>query len=373
MRGVLLLMMMVAHYTHLVSSHVQMIHQGHFMPVFDGEFFVFISGLVCAFAYQGTFAREGVGGCLRAVSRRVRWLYLYQVLATLLVLAVLNAAWPLVIYPEYTPSAQALSVQLLRVMTLSLQPRFLDILMLYMALMLFIPVALALLTRGRARLFFAVIIGCWLLAATGVDGAIYVHVTLPAVLVSHSGFVRGTFNPWSYALLFYGAFYLGFRFKQLGKERFTATIIVPRTDLFVAASVVNVGFAVLEVGKHVLGTPEWVYYPARDTISPVGLLSTVSASYMVYYLLVAKHRHRALQTLATWLRGVLTAPALVTIGSSSLFVYSIHGLIIMGGVAILTASGALGNRWATDVVVLASGMILWSLARFKKRHLPTLP
>lgn len=343
------------------------------MPVFDGEFFVFLSGLVCAFAYRGAFTRRGFWGCLRVVIRRVRWLYIYQIVATLLVLVILYATWPFTIYPEYTPPTESAVVQMLRVLTLSLQPRFLDILMLYMTLMLFIPVVLALLNSGHVRILFAILGGCWLIADCGLDAAVYQQIAFPAILVSHSGVIRGNFNPWSYALLFYGAFYLGWRFKEVGRDRFIRTVIVPDTRLFVISVVITLMLAVLEVGKRVIGTPMWVYNPPRDVISPMGLISTVTASYIVYYLLCAEHRHRTLQAIAVRLKAVLTIAPLVTIGSSSLFVYSVHGLLIMAGVATLTAGGWLGNRWATDVAVLSTGVALWALASLKRRYLPTLP
>ena len=167
-RGYLLIAMFIAHFNFTHWTPVIRFHHGNFSPVWDGEFFVLLSGFVCALSYLRPFSKGGMVACELAVLKRLRWVYLYQIIVALSMLYLFVSAWPMRLDSQYVPDLETpLFVQSLQVFTFAKQPLYLGILILYMMLMLFIPVGLWLLETTRTRLFFGILAACWLVAWAG--------------------------------------------------------------------------------------------------------------------------------------------------------------------------------------------------------------
>lgn len=379
-RGYLLLMMFLAHFSFTHWTPIIYLHHGSFSPVWDGEFFVLLSGFVCALAYQGAFTKGGAWACELAVLRRLRWVYLYQIAVAMLMVLLFWAALPIKL-GSHSPEALGKSVasaapigpQLLQTLTFAEQPPYLDILILYMMLMLFIPVALMLLSRRKLWLYWSILIGLWLVAHFKVDAAVF--VAFQRSMFNPEGYfaLRGFMNPFSYALIFYAGFYLGYRYKQVGHEEFIKSVLVPRMGIFIASLGIVGAFAIAELFKAPLGTPEAIYDPKRFQISPHGLIATAASAYAVYFLLAADNLPRPLSWISRLADWLFTLPVLVIVGQSSLFFYSLHTLGVFGSSYIIKATGMEGERPFILAMFAATTALLVALAYTKKRFLPALP
>lgn len=354
-RGFLLLTMYVAHchFAFLgegVSSSLQYLSFSTYLPAKSPDFFVFLSGFVCAIAYLGRFDRDGTGGVARIVLRRLRWLYTYQVAVTIIVVIVAWAVAPLPLFGSYHAPAGSPGALLLGILTFTVQPKNLDILLLYIVLMLFIPFAYGLLQARRTAAYAAFLAGAWLLAAaadrSGVASVVVVR-----------------FNPLSYAPLFYTGFFLGYRFRR--PEGAIATwLLRPSRRLLAIASMLVVGLVIWR------RTVE-VHTPVRDNhaLGIVAFVATIVVCGAVYQLLTQRDPSPAVVRITALARALLEAPILVLLGQSSLFVYSLHVLVIIPVAFAVLYGGA-----AVMLPAMTAGFALIVAATIaKRRWLPGLP
>lgn len=378
-RGYLLLMMFLAHFSFTHWTPIIYLHHGSFSPVWDGEFFVLLSGFVCALAYQGAFAKGGAWACELAVLRRLRWVYIYQIVVAMLMVLLFWAALPIQLgsqSPEAlgkTSFGGSIGHQLLQTLTFAEQPPYLDILILYMMLMLFIPVALILLSRRKFWAYWSILVGLWLVAHFRIDAAAF--EAFQHSVFDPAGYfaLRGFMNPLSYALIFYAGFYLGFRYKQVGHDEFIRSVLVPRMNLFLACLASIGAFALAELFRGPLGTPEAIFDPKRFQISPQGLIATAASAYAVYFLLASDSLPRPLSWIANLADWLFTLPVLVIVGQSSLFFYSLHTLGVFGSSYVIQVLGMQHDRPFILMTLAATAALLVALAYGKKRFLPTLP
>lgn len=370
-RGYLLVMMFVSHLTSVYGTPLFWFHHGEFSAVMDAEFFIPLSGFVCAISYARPFRRDGAGASALAVLKRLRWLYVYQVAVALMVFALVWAAWPdrLIngVAPDFETSGR---VQVLQVMTFARQPHYLDILLIYMVLMLFIPVAQLMFFKNRVRLFFGILITCWLFSRLGLDDQVLNLLYTQGVDTRPYFSLAGFFNPLSYALLFYGGFYLGHRFSEKGLAGFRANVVPVSARYFLIACVVIAGFAIADL---LPGVPDYIHSPARDRYSEVALCSTLAIAYAVYFLLNQSALPEPAASLRNLISGIFSLPALVMIGQNSLFFYSLHVVMVyLASYAI--ADWNLGdNLLAVLGVQIAAVASAFALTDRKKRLLPGLP
>lgn len=373
-RGYLLIAMFIAHFNFTHWTPVIRFHHGNFSPVWDGEFFVLLSGFVCALSYLRPFSKGGMVACELAVLKRLRWVYLYQIIVALSMLYLFVSAWPMRLDSQYVPDLETpLFLQSLQVFTFAKQPLYLGILILYMMLMLFIPVGLWLLETTRTRLFFGILAACWLVAAAGFDqavlGWIFAHVFDTRPFLS----LTGIFNPLSYAVIFYGGFYLGYRYKTEGWDHFKSSILPTSYPVFYAALAITVAFAVAEAGRGMLGSPEWLVEPKRRNVSGIGLISLAAISYIFYFLLNREDLAKPLMWARAVVDSVLRFPPLVMVGRNSLFVYSGHVVAVFTASYFILSNGFEDNRIVVMVVQICALAALLGAARLKKRYLPALP
>lgn len=370
-RGYLLVMMFVSHLTSVYGTPLFWFHHGEFSAVMDAEFFIPLSGFVCAISYARPFRRAGAGASALAVLKRLRWLYVYQVAVALIVFVLVRAAWPdrLIngVVPDFDTPA---GVQILQAMTFARQPYYLDILLVYMVLMLFIPVAQLLLFANRVRLFFGILISCWLFSRLGFDDQVLNQLYSHGVDTRPYFSLAGYFNPLSYALLFYGGFYLGHRFSEKGLTGFRADVVPVSFRYFVIAGVIIAGFAVADL---LPGVPDYFHSPERDRYSEVALCSTLAISYAIYFLLNRSGLGEPVASLRNILSGLFRLPALVMIGQNSLFFYSTHVVMVYLASYVIAFWNMGNNLLAVLGIQIAVIVTAFVVTALKKRLLPGLP
>ena len=373
-RGYLLLAMFVAHFNFTHWTPIIYLHHGGYTPVWDGEFFVLLSGFVCALSYGSVFQRTGFFGCFKAVIKRLRWVYLYHVIVAFTMLHFFIQAWPLQLDSLYKPDLETpLLIQSLQVFTFVKQPIYLGILLLYIVLMLFIPVAAWLLDRGKTFLFFGIIIVCWLAARLNIDAIAGAWFEQNIIDTSGMFALRSSFSPLSYALLFYGGYYLGYRYKRYGWDDFRQNILPLNYSWFFVAVAAIATFAVAELFREQLNSPTWLYEPNRAEISITGIMGTCAVSYAVYFLLNRKDLPFGLSIIQSIGEKILLHPLLVTVGQSSLFVYSAHVFAVFLPSYFIVATGHQGDRGVIVVVFFTALLALIGLAFVKRRYFPALP
>lgn len=369
-RGYLLSMMFLAHSAFVLSwFHVggilRNLHHHTFLAVWDAEFFVPLSGFVCALAYLGVFVREGWGATWRSILMRLRWVYLYHVVVATLIVLAKTLQGPL------TSDGGSMLYQFASILTFVNQPRYLDILMLYIALMLFMPFAFALLRTGRTFVFFAILIALWGVAELSLDQMVSEFVTKELFVWYHYFRLSGNFNPLSWALLFYAGFFIGYQMKTRGRE-FTHTYFKPDTRIF-AISVLTIAMVVtikLAVG---IGTRLLPPEGARHTISTQAFAVIAAVTYCFYYLLNRRTLPTGLAFLSKLLRSVLSFPPLVLLGQNSLFVYSFH-VIVVSFINVVANVGHQGSNTVLMVSLLIGCYLsIFAATLLKRRYLRTLP
>ena len=373
-RGYLLIMMYVAHFGFIHHTPVLNFHHGSFSAVWDGEFFVLLSGFVCALSYGGVFKREGLRACFMSILRRLRWVYLYQVLVSLLTLYLFYLAWPLQLSPEYTVDPNTFSLTTLaQVFTFVEHPPYLGILILYIVLMLFIPVAAWLLHHQQQPLFFAIIIGCWICATHGFDARMISWFQNNLFDPSQIFSLRDYFNPLSYAIVFYGGYYLGHVYKRDGQAAFRKNTLPLSSSAFALSIGVMIVFAVAELFRAELGTPIWFYDPTRDNITITGLLDTAAMAYVVYFLLAKENLPLPLEKVREFFDMVLKSHILVAVGQSSLFVYSAHVIVVFLSSYFILSAGYQNDPIMITMSLCLSVWFLIVLSLCKRQYLPSLP
>src|SRR5918997_5823314 len=150
-RGVALMMIFISHMPGNVFSYITLQNLGFSDAA---EVFVLVAGISAYLAYSHAFARDGVVATTLAILGRARQLYVVHLVLFLLVTAMMAWAATQFADPMYLESmsldllVQDPAAAILRAVTLTYQPRFLDILPLYVALLALLPLFLLLFRVG---------------------------------------------------------------------------------------------------------------------------------------------------------------------------------------------------------------------------------
>ncbi|MBB33959.1 MAG: hypothetical protein CME88_13395 [Hirschia sp.] len=371
-RGYLLTMMYLAHYTFTLNTPIIWLHHGWHIPVMDGEFFVLISGFVCALAYYGAHKKNGMKGSFLSVMSRLKWVYVYQVAVSILMIFIFRYFGDTEVQPYYradfnTPLLQ----QFISVLQLRTMPPYLNILMLYMALMLFIPLAFAALEKGWRWRYLAVIAGLWIFVELGW------HTQLDHVIRSVFPYQKyiglmGYFQPLTYATLFYGAFMLGY-FSRKGVKIAETGPARLRPSLFYAS------LFILALG--VLGYITWrlklipveLAVPQRQNLSIQGIVTTFAASYAIWFLIARDGLNPVFDKLSAATRWFFSIPVFQMLGKNSLFVYSMHVVAMFLAAYVVIILG-FKDSLIGKLAGLAGGYaFLVAITWAKNRFLPNLP
>jgi hypothetical protein len=317
-RGVALMMIFINHMPGNVFSYITFQNLGFSDAA---EVFVLVAGISAYLAYSHAFARDGVVATTLAILGRARQLYVVHLVLFLLVTAMMAWAATQFADPMYLESmsldllVQDPAAAILRAVTLTYQPRFLDILPLYVALMALLP---ALLLLFRVGAFAPLAASLALFAVARWSG-----LNLPNLPESRSWF----FNPFAWQLLFVIGLTVA-HLQRLGRWHVPA----PRLVTLAAAAYVAFAFA---------AAAPWTDIPALANASlfPAGWLPPVNKTNLSLFRLcnvlaqawlLAVLMSRACPLLAT-----RAGRAMALAGRNSLDVFALGTVLSTGGAILL--------------------------------------
>jgi len=371
-RGYMLVAMFVAHVAIELNeigrySWLNYLRHSRYLPIGDVEFFLALSGFVAALSYQRAFAAGGIAGAARAVARRLGWLYVYQVGATVTLIMLVRGAG-LTGVDLHAPDVAAPTAVLLRqALTFVVMPENLDILVLYIVILPVMPWVLAWLAKGQARRLLAVLVAAWVIAALRIDQLGQGWLIGLGLDYRPWFALAGHFSPLSYALLFYGGFALGDAWRREGPAAL-ARVAPVRPAFVVAAAGILLGYAVL---RHTLwNSVPWLGH-SRDLLTVHALVTTLAIFYLGYWLLGTQHRAPAMLRLAALVRRVFNWRFFVFLGRNSLFVYAVHVVVVALAKHVAGTGGVEATRIGVLILVAAGLAMIAALTQAKRRWLPS--
>ncbi|WP_426164260.1 OpgC domain-containing protein [Sandarakinorhabdus sp. DWP1-3-1] len=378
LRGYLLSMMYLVHFTAMgqvfgTDFVLARLHHSVLLPVFDAEYLVPLSGFVAALAYIGHYRSQGFGGAQRVVLRRVRALYGYQVVTCLAVLLLPIIAFGRAGMPVDAAGVPVLWQSIGAAFTFVYQPGNLQILILFMGAMLFIPSAIRLLDGFGPIVFIAVLVDAWLIADAGFDTAMGDWIM--ASIVPWRDYIRisGAFNLLSWGAFFYFGFTIGWLYKT-PPASLLAMDGKLMDRLLVACLLVCAFFYLGRVlDSASMLDNDSLFYPARDLLSVQAVLCVAATSYTIFYLFIRSDRSGRYPTLVQCLDAVCKAPWLVLLGRNSLFVYSAHVIIVAALACFLTPVHRPVGQGTLLALCALGYAVLLALAAAKQRWLAKLP
>lgn len=373
-RGYLLTMMYLIHFQAMsqgfgTSFFLAALHHGNLLPVYDAEYLVPLSGFVSALAYSGVYRAGGLWAAQVTVIKRVRSLYIYQIVTGIIVIML-----PLLFRTQFgIPKTTPLWQQLGDVLTLVYQPDNVQILVLFMAVMLFIPLAFRALERFGAMYFTAIIMVCWMIGPSGIDVDMSAWITDHIFPWTQYFQLSGFFNPFSWGSLFYAGFLGGWMYKT---RPATVKIFDRRVmDRWLVASLAVCGF--FSIGRAIdtilnLGSAT-LFYPSRAMVSLQSFATIGATCFIVFYLLVGKAADTSPSRMSTGLDAVLHFRWFVLLGQNSLFIYSMHVVVLMAMTLWLSAMPRYPSQMLMLALFIAGYATMLITSKLKRRYLPTLP
>jgi len=304
LRGLMLVLMMIFHWPGPLRRYTH--EPVGFVSAAEG--FVFLSGLIAGLVFSRLYMRLGFAGLKGRGLRRARDIYLYHIIPFILVWVIAivapatEASWGSAIHDVY----QAPWMTLLSGSLLLYQPRFFDILPMYIIFVLFMPLVIQLLAAGRWRAVLLISAGLWGISQLGV------WRELESLLGKILPVNLGTFDPFAWQMLFVWGLALGYwRLSYRGPSIFTR-----RGPVVVVAGVAGL---LLLVRYRFLPPGAPVYYdsPLVDitTLAPLRLVNFVVLAYLVGFV-------------AVQFRTLLSCRWLAFLGQHSLQVFTFHLAVV---------------------------------------------
>ncbi len=312
------------------------------------ELFVLLAGVAAALVYLPSF--EVAGARLRAAVRIwLRAFHLYSIhLLVLLICAAIVAYASLTLNDPRMLEALKLDVllndpahALIGIATLGLQPAYLDILPLYVALLVAAPVLLLLMGWSRAlalALSFALYLATW-----GFD------LRLPTYPAQGSWF----FNPLAWQFLFAVGLYAGSTIRR-GEHLPGSPWLIAAAGLYLSGSLVWMVSGYYFDGGSL---PRILWDFDKGNLSMPRLLHILALAYLVSRL-----------PLERWIRAARVARPLILMGQQALPVFALGTVL---AIAVQMARIATGGDISLDVAMIATGMALqialaWTLDWYRK-------
>ena len=225
--------------------------------------FVFLSGLVSAWVYLKILARSGPPALKRRALRRAGQIYLVQI--ALLLAAIAGS----ILSGRSLSHGAAPGPALIAGAFLIYQPSYSDILPMYCIFLLFTPIVLLQLMKGRTRLVIATSAALWVLSQFGF-GETSSHFP-PWIYL-------GKFNVLAWQAYFIGGLYLGWR----GASRNAA---VPKSRALFAVCTIGASLLFLDRHLHLIAgiMPLLKFHegPSRD---PVRFLDAACLGYLILWV-----------------------------------------------------------------------------------------
>lgn len=314
----------------------------HRLPWFDGASgFVLMSGLVLGMVQANRIARAGMASATLTVLKRAGLLYVAHVALVMLALSVGS------LFPSSLPRFAELGgvgMGTLQVMLLQVNPRFLDILSMYVVLLLAAVAASWLLKHNQLVLLLAA-----MTAAYGIGERFPQAMTLP-----RSGGITAFFNLGAWQLLFLSAFIVGWYWQQRELSR----LLSSRMSALLATTALLALWAFGHIGPSVLtGAAEAAAFQtlfAKDTIG----IGRILMAWIVFGLLYYSLSKLAQRVAAKWL-----AP-MAALGRRSLDCFVILSLVTITMFAL--SENGWDWKWISDWVAAALAlllMLLWARLR----------
>lgn len=295
--------------------------------------FVFLSGLVSGWVYLKAFDQSGMSALKTRVLGRARDIYLVQV--SLLVLSIAGAIGARHSTFRGTHPVQALSAGAL----LIYQPSWSNILPMYCIFLLFLPLILSQLVKGRLPLVIAVSAALWILSQFGIGDA---SELVPWINL-------GVFNLFAWQAYFVAGSCIAF--KTSG-----ANNMVPRSPALLLLCAL--GAALLFIDRHlyaIAGLQPLLKFKPLPSHNPARFIDAACLGYLIWAV------PRAIDDRLKKLR---VFRFLNLLGQHSLQVYSFSLCITLVAFGMSSRWMAL-PRWVTLIIVL---LVVVSLAIPARLH-----
>lgn len=318
------------------------------------ELFVFFAGYAAACAYSGRYAARGADRMNMSLTVMSRAAGLYVTHLAMVVLGAAVFAWAtlrtgdtelfhaIALDPLLVDPLQAL----VKAVTLSFQPGYLNILPLYFVLIAMLPLLLWL---GRRSLGTALVLSAALYTAAGLT-----RTNLPSYPVEGGWF----FNPLSWQFLFTIGFALGTRRTRLGQAVPYNRAAWWLAASFLLLSLFTMRFHLVPEAEGVI-LRDFLLVPEKQYLSVPRLLHLLALAYVVV--------HSPLQR---WAAGLPRDNVLSMMGRHSLPVFCTGLVISMTGVTLRLTGH---DGWGFDLAYLALGISIqvlagWLLTLAEKRR-----
>lgn len=353
LRGYFVVAMIVDHVRG--QSPLYLLTGGNQFYTSAAEGFILTSGLVAGLVYRRLIARMGLANALYKLLQRAGALYLLTVGVTLVFLPLSEIL--------YLPWAQGVDLTdplgvVVSILTLHRTYYLIDVMLLYTALFIFVPLAFVLMEHGSTR---AVLGFSWLLWALFQFFPDYAALPWPIV-----GNYLFDFSAWQ--VLFFTGLVLGYHHDRV-------PVLGPRGSRLAFAAL-GVGTLLL-VATYFIIDPPTSLMPAQFAIgSPVfheirlwmqdavfsklslrpGRLVTSAVTFSFLFLAVTTYWSRAKRILG-WL--------FLPLGQKALYAYAAH-IVMAAVVALALAPLDLeypGPQWLNALIQIASVLLIWLLAR----------
>lgn len=340
LRGVCILLMVT---DHLGSS--TLLNQGLHLTRFVGgaSGFVFLSGYVLGMLTSGRLARLGEGTVCRLTLQRAVMIYALHVFLTTLFTAASDMAGGTRIIPHTSEFGGHGPVALM-ILTLQWQPRFMDILPLYVGFLLLTPLFIGLLRRGFGWLGLLVSVGFYA-AVQAFPRELNPFVAPDPVA---SGF---HFGAWQF--LFFGGLLVGYH----RPEQWLREATPARDAVFWSAAV---GFGVLFVFSQWQAGALGIARPLGEGTQRLLFAKSQHGILRLAYLLTFLVAAYVLMQRTSTERGPLGV--LRVMGANSLYLFVAHLFLVMLNYAVLAPTWSAPVR---EVALVAQVALLYGLARLR--------
>lgn len=316
-RGLMLVLMTIVH---LSGPAVGFIYEA-IGYVSEAEWFVFLSGLVAGLTYSRYADRSGEPAVWRKAFQRAATVYAFHVATFLFLLFLLPHLaldqWGEQSWARYF--SQSFGMNLLLGLTFLAQPRFLDILPMYVVFLLALPVMIGLLRREKSGWL---LLGSFLIWGFGQAG---LREVIFQLFPPEWGVQLGAFDPFAWQLLFVLGVTAGFvmwRERDAGRTvDASQPQVLPSPFLIAMCATVVVICFLLRRGW--LGDfseiPDWYLLVQKSRMAPLRVVNFLALATLVYW---ASARF--------WTKPRLNP--LAFLGQHSLQVFSFHILVHKGPV-----------------------------------------
>ncbi|ACI99954.1 OpgC family protein [Rhodospirillum centenum] len=358
-RGFFLVFMLINHLNGTIPLPFAAVNHAKLGFVEDAQGFVLLSGVVSGLFYGGLALKKGDALMRTRIRDRVLTILRYHAWVLLavavLILATGSAAWETMAPLFY----RDFDVAVASAGTLLYQPTFMDILPMYMIYLALTPAMIALMRSGRTLELLAGSVLLWMLAQTGLPGAL-ASLAEGAVRLAVPAFeIRWGFDPLGWQVLFVFGVWVGFGMTS-GRIDPAAWVRTHCRGLFLLLAGGAVFFlaAKLVFKLELLGPDFSETFGGSFVRFHFSVLHVVNflvyLGLVLWLLILGPESHWApVRALARLMDRFFRLPWLVFLGQHSLQVYAWHVLVVYLAAWLVTWTGDPGPVAASGIGLLA--------------------